>query len=276
LARKLFCEYGPLAFKLSVQKEKAKRFFSNLRKHVSFAKTKSEALLPHVAATYSSYVATEIEGVPAATVRNRANNIYLAAEKTDGIVVYPGETFSFWNIVGKNGYDKALIISNGKLIEEYGGGLCLLATLIHNMVLNTPLSVVELHHHSDALFPDKADRVPYQLGVSAMYNYIDYRFKNTTGQKIQIKLYKTPASLTGELRSEIPFPNRYRLLEEDHHFVKSADGCFYRNSKIYRLILDSQSGEVLKKELKWDNHSKVMYDPNLIPENMLRNAAEPF
>jgi len=279
LARKLFCEYGPLAYRISTQKEMLKRFFSNLRGCAGFAHTRSEALLPYVAATYSSPVATEIEGVPPATVQNRANNIHLSSRKVDGLLVYPGETFSFWNTVGNstasNGYGKALIVSNGKLVPEYGGGLCLLATLLHNMVLATPLKVVELHHHSDALFPDKEDRVPYELGVSVLYNYIDYRFQNNTEQKVQLRLYKTPTALLGELRSERPFPNRYRLVEEDHHFAQGANGCFYRNSKIYRLILDSRSGEVVGKELVRDNHSQVLYDPKLIPKALLRDAAEP-
>lgn len=276
LPRKLFCEYGPLAYSISTQKEKLKRNFSNLRGRVNFAHTKSEALLPHIAATYSLPVATEIEGIPTETVRIRADNVYLSAKKVNLLMLRPGETFSFWHTVGNctpaNGYGKALILHKDKLVEGYGGGLCLLSTIIQNMVVCTPLKVVELHYHSDALYPDKDERIPYDRGISVLYNYIDYRFQNTTEQKIQLRFYKTSTTLTGELRSERPFQYSYKLVEEDHHFAADADGCFYRNSKIYRLILDRNSGEVVGKELVRDNHSQVMYDPNLIPKALLRDA----
>ncbi len=276
MARKLFCEYGPVAYALSVQKEKLKRGFANRREQVAFAEKKGEELLPHVAAQYSLPVATEIAGVPQASVRIRGENVFLSAQKVDRLVLQPGETFSFWHTVGKctagNGYGKALVLNNGKLVHQYGGGLCLLSTIIQNMVVCSPLKVVELHYHSDALYPETGERIPYDRGISVLYNYIDYRFQNTSEQKVQLRLYKKAEMLVGELRSESPFPNAYKLVEEDHHFVGEADGRFYRNSKIYRLILERSSGEVVGKELVRDNHSQVMYDPALIPKELLREV----
>ena len=47
-----------------------------------------------------------------------------------------------------------------------GGGLCQMANMIHWLILHTPLEVTELHHHSDALFPDVKRRVPFGTGTS--------------------------------------------------------------------------------------------------------------
>ena len=58
-------------------------------------------------------------------------------------------------------------------------------------------------------------------------------------------------------------------MEEDHHF-KKEDGIFYRNSKIYRKVIDNATGEVVKKELVLDNHSEVMFDYDLIPKELIR------
>ena len=55
-----------------------------------------------------------------------------------------------------------------------------MANMIHWLVLHTPLTVTELHHHSDALFPDVKRRVPFGTGTSISYKALDYRFKNTT------------------------------------------------------------------------------------------------
>ena len=144
-----------------------------------------------------------------------------------------------------------------------------MANMIHYLVLNSPLEVTELHHHSDALFPDERRRVPFGTGTSVAYNNLDYRFKNTTDTPVQILFWCENGELLGELRSERRFNTRYRLVEEDHHFEKQGDD-YYRISKVYRIVIDRQSGEEIGKELILDNHSRVMYDHSLIPQEQIR------
>jgi len=76
-------------------------------------------------------------------------------------------------------------------------------------------------------------------------------------------------TLHAQLRSERPYPRTYEIFEEDHHFKKEGDK-FFRNSKIYRNIKDAKTGEILGKELILDNHSEVMFDYSLIPEELIR------
>ena len=76
-------------------------------------------------------------------------------------------------------------------------------------------------------------------------------------------------ALCGELRTTEPFPHRYRILERDSHFRKEADG-WYRVSRVYRRVIDRQTGQLLAEELVLDNHSRVMYDPALIPPDQIR------
>ena len=106
-------------------------------------------------------------------------------------------------------------------------------------------------------------------GTSVSYNYIDYRFKNNTDQNIQIILWCDDEKLYGELRSEHEFPWSYELTEENHHFEKE-DEKYYRVSKIYKNTIEKATGDVIDKELIWDNHSQVMFDYNLIPNEELR------
>lgn len=79
----------------------------------------------------------------------------------------------------------------------------------------------------------------------------------------------TDTDLCGELRTTKPFPCRYRIVEEDSHFVQEADG-WYRVSKVYRRVIDRSTGEEVARELVLDNHSRVMYDPSLIPADQIR------
>ena len=76
--------------------------------------------------------------------------------------------------------------------------------------------------------------------------------------------------LCGELRSRTEFPYSYELVEEDHHFRKEGDS-YYRVSKIYRQVTEKATGNIIAKELIWDNHSLVMFDPELIPGELLRD-----
>ena len=146
-----------------------------------------------------------------------------------------------------------------------------MANMIHWLVLNSPLDVTELHHHTDALFPDERRRVPFGTGTSVTYNYIDYRFKNNTNQDVQILVWCENGELCGELRSEKEFPYRYKLIEENHHFKKESNGKYYRISQVYRLIIDKKTNKEIKKELILNNHSEVMYDYKLIPKEQIRN-----
>ena len=81
-------------------------------------------------------------------------------------------------------------------------------------------------------------------------------------------IWLNDTDLCGELRTTAPFPFRYRIVEENSHFVQEDDG-WYRVSKVYRRIIDRSSGQEIAKELVLDNHSKVMYDPSLIPADQI-------
>ena len=142
--------------------------------------------------------------------------------------------------------------------------------MIHYLVLNSPLEVIELHHHSDALFPDDRRRVPFGTGTSVFYNYLDYRFKNNTDQNIQLLLWVDNDILYGELRSEKEFPNRYKLEEVNHHFRKE-NNKYYRISQVYKITIDKKTNKEINNELILDNHSEVMYDYSLIPESEIKN-----
>lgn len=82
----------------------------------------------------------------------RAKNISLACQKINGTVLAPHEEFSFNQIVGarteENGFQKAVVISEGVYAEGVGGGVCQVSTTLYNAVLLAGLSVTEARAHS--------------------------------------------------------------------------------------------------------------------------------
>lgn len=270
---KLFCEINPVCYAISLQKERLKRHINDLLSREKFAKTIKKEKLTNVVSEHHSNMIKRAPGVDLTHQLNKAVNINIAGSKINGIIIHPGETFSFWRIVGKTskrkGYKEGRIIEKNQLIAGIGGGLCNLGNTIHLLVLHSPLKVVEFHNHSDALAPDEGKRIPFNAGTSVCYNHIDYRFKNTTDQDVQILVWCDGEILHAELRSEMPFPYSYELIEEDHHFKKEGE-IFYRNSKIYRNVTDKKTNNFIAKELIMNNHSEVMFDYDLIPEEQIR------
>ena len=143
--------------------------------------------------------------------------------------------------------------------------MCQFTNLIHWMVLHTPFEIVEHHHHDRFdLFPDYKRQIPFGTGTSIAYNYIDYRFKNTTEKTFQLITYLTDTHLCGELRCESELCVKYHITSEDEHFVREGNDVF-RNGKVFRTTIDKVTGNILSKELIRENHAKVMYDTkNLI------------
>ncbi len=276
MARKLFCEYGPVCYKISLFKEALKKDFKDFIQGRKFADTFDKENFEHIWKGDARIILRQLHGVDMQLQRNKITNLRLAAEKLDGIVVGPGEEFSFWNLVGQTtaekGYLEGLVISNRQLKKGVGGGVCQMANMIHWLVLHTPLEVSELHHHSDALFPDSKRRVPFGTGTSVCYKALDYRFRNPTDKPVQLRVWIEDTMLYGEIRAKEPLKEKYRIVEEDHHYAKGEDGLFYRNSFIYRIVKDRETKEELRRELVLKNHSQVMYDYSLIPENEIRES----
>lgn len=276
MKRKLFCELNPFCYKISEQKEILIRNIKDMLKHEKIAKEKSSEELPNIIKSHTSIIVRRLQDVDIVLQENKEKNIEIACSKINGILIHPGETFSFWKTLGKpkakDGYKDGLMIYGRRgLGKGIGGGLCQMANMIHLLVLHSQLEVTELHHHSDALFPDERRRVPFGTGTSVSYNKLDYRFKNTTDHDFQILTWVENGELCGELRSQVEFNYRYKLVEENHHFRKENDK-YYRISQVYRIVIDKKTNQQVNKELILDNHSEVLYDYSLIPKEEILNA----
>lgn len=273
--KKLFCELGPAAYAISLQRQILKRKLSDTFSKTRFASCHDERLLPVVVCEHRGDMIKRGPGIDEKLQYNKADNIRLACSRIDRIVINPGETFSFWKLVGKtskrNGFTEGRILKNGKLVAGLGGGLCNLANTLHLLFIHSPLTAVEVHHHSDALAPDPGGiRVPYSAGTSVNYNFIDLRFRNDTDQPVQLHTYCDGDDLCCQLLTTAEFPYTYGIVEEGHHFHLDDNGNYYRISRIYRETIERATGKTISRELKWDNRSRVMFDPSLLPPDQIR------
>lgn len=237
--------------------------------------------LPVRIASHQSPLLRKLGDIDMDLQKNKAVNLKIAADRINGTVIRPGETFSLWKLVGKptakRGFRTGLLISRGKPTSGIGGGLCQMANLLYWMFLHAPLEITERHHHSIDLFPDSGRTIPFGTGATIFYNYVDLRVKNTTEQDFQILVHVDGKYLRGSIQSSKDTPHRYSIIEKEHAFLKDAAGVYWRTNKIFRQIRETETGRVLNEEHLMTNLSRVAYipDPELVREAEERTTPIP-
>lgn len=264
MARKLFCELSPLTYWLSTRKEQLLRHIRDLLSQARLVSFRQKEPLPCPVYRHASLIRRRLGNVNMELQENKAVNLSLAAPCLSGVVIRPGETFSFWHLVGRTsvrrGFREGLTISAGKPSSGIGGGLCQLTNLLHWMVLHTPLTVIEHHHHDQLdLFPDYNRQIPFGTGTSICFNYLDYRVRNDTDRAYQLLVWVDGEYLRGEVRSDSSQPLRYHIRTEGEGFVLE-DGTVYRVGRVLRDVVDPVTGNLLERQLLRTNHARVLYD----------------
>ena len=244
MGRKLFCEISPTTYKISMEKNILQRHLKDFFSKEHFAQKKSNDLLPVIIKKHNSLIRRRLGNVDMQLQENKAVNLSIAAPCVNGIIIRPGETFSFWRSVGrdtkKRGFKEGLAIARGCPTKRKGGGMCQFTNLIHWMVLHSELTITEHHHHDGLdLFPDFNRQIPFGTGTSIVYNYLDYRVKNNTS------------------------PNSYHIYAKDEFFSRE-DGIVYRNGTVVRDTIDKLTGNHKQSEVIRTNHAKVMYDTSTL------------
>lgn len=117
----------------------------------------------------------------------RIHNIKTGADKFNGVLIKPGEIFSFNTLLGEisatNGYLPELVIKNKKIVSEYGGGLCQVSTTLFRSAIYAGLPIVERKPHS---FPVRYYN-PQGFDATIYPGITDLKFTNNTPNYILIQ-----------------------------------------------------------------------------------------
>jgi vancomycin resistance protein YoaR len=115
----------------------------------------------------------------------RAENLRLAASKINGKILYPGEIFSYNEVVGERtvaaGYKMAHVFAGGRVIDGLGGGICQVSTTLYNAVVLANLEIVERKAHQM-----HTGYVQPGRDATVVYGTIDFKFKNNRDLPIKI------------------------------------------------------------------------------------------
>lgn len=198
--------------------------------------------------------------------KNKVVNLKLAVSRLDGVLLYPGETFSYWRLIGRpsrrKGYREGMVLFLGRVGGDTGGGLCQLSNLIFWMILHTPLTVVERYRHSHDVFPDSGRTQPFGSGATCAYPHRDLMIRNDTDQVFQLCLRVGETHLEGEWRALRSPVCRYEILEREARIDQASWGGYIRHNALYRRVF-SLSGELLEERFLFANDAIMMYNPLL-------------
>ncbi|MBI2028252.1 MAG: VanW family protein [Candidatus Levybacteria bacterium] len=124
------------------------------------------------------------------SIQSRIFNITLAASKINGVLIAPGEEFSFDKALGDvsafTGYKQAYIIQGGKTILGDGGGVCQVSTTFFRSILDAGLPITERNAHSYRVGYYELDSPP-GLDATIYVPSVDLKFKNDTGNYVLIQ-----------------------------------------------------------------------------------------
>ena len=199
----------------------------------------------------------------------RVINMRVAASRLNGKIINPGEVFStnecFGESTPENGYKLAGAYINGKLDQDYGGGVCQVSSTLYNAVLRAELDVVERSNHSLTV-----GYVPRGFDATLAGDYIDFKFKNDTSVPVYIE-----SGLTGNQVSitlygkEIHSPNRtlefkntftggayktYKEVYQDGKFIEKV----YLSRSVYKNIKDNGNGVPVEVKLDESTTAKAV------------------
>jgi vancomycin resistance protein YoaR len=234
------------------------------------------------------------------TDRDRNFNLKLAASKLNGVVLRPGEEWSFNTTVGerseKEGYKIAHVITAGEMVDGLAGGTCQISTTLFGAAFFAGLDIVKTTNHSRP-----SAYTPLGFDATVVWPNTDLKLKNPYDFPVVIH-YRVA---NGEALVEIlgkprpydkivferhvvestPFSTEERLDEEIPQDVTSIDQAGFNGYKIERFRRFYRGKELVKSN-KWTIEYKPVTeyvrrgtstDPNVKapPEKPVAHLQEP-
>ena len=174
---------------------------------------------------------------------NRNNNLRRACESMDGLILQPGEIFSYNDTLGprtkENGYLRAGAYSGWELVQAYGGGICQGSTTIYGAALYADLEIVHRKNHGYM--------VSYvEPGLDATVNWggPDFQFRNSTHFPIKIQ---------AEVSDGFVKVTILGTEERDYYIEMESEAQWGKSTihaKSYKCKYDRETKELISRELE--------------------------
>ena len=174
---------------------------------------------------------------------NRNNNLRRACESMNGVVLQPGEVFSYNDTLGQrtkeNGYLRAGAYSGWELVQSYGGGICQGSSTLYCAALYADLEIVQRKNHGY--------KVGYlDAGLDATVNWggPDFQFRNNT---------HFPVKIAAEVSDGLVKVSILGTEERDYYIEMETEaqwGSSTIYAKSYKCKYDRRTNELISRDLE--------------------------
>ncbi len=187
--------------------------------------------------------------------KNRIYNIKRSLEQFQGLIIAPGEEFSFVEHLGEvdeaNGYLPELVIRNNKTEPEFGGGVCQVSSTVFRAAIYSGMKISERRNHS---YPVQY-YLPYGMDATIYIPKPDFKFLNNTGNAIMMQSVIEGTKLTFQF-----FGTRDgREVSVDGPYIleRNPDGSM--KTTFTQIVRNAAGQEMIKDEFKSNYKSPSLF-----------------
>ena len=173
---------------------------------------------------------------------NRNTNLRLLCEALNGMVIQPGETFSYNEALGERtaekGYKPAPAYSGTQLTNAIGGGVCQGSSTLYNCVLLADLEVVQRFSHGATV-----SYLPLGLDAAVNWGTTDFQFRNN---------FHFPIKIEAEATEDLVKMKILGTDEKDYYIVMTTGSDTTKPDVIYAVSYKNkyskETGELISKD----------------------------
>lgn len=167
---------------------------------------------------------------------NKVENIRIAVNLIEKVIIHPGQIFSFWKLIGepteKSGYKTGRNIIGDRLQDDIGGGLCQVSGILYHLALLSGLEIIERHCHTLDLYEEDKRYTPLGADATVVYGYKDIRFRNNTAHPIKFIFDVTETKFTASLISDTKWDiSEIEFIREDFKGYRTIKTVRINNSQ---------------------------------------------
>lgn len=245
-------------------RQKQKKLFYYMKMYFDYnlySNHKAKVQLPYRFYETKSLMLNENSGFDMKYQLGKVHNLHLAAKTLDHLVIYPGETFSFWQLVRfadqNQPYKDGLTLMDGKITGAYGGGLCQLSNMLFWMFLHTPLTIVERHGHAVEAFPPTTDELPQGTDATVSEGWLDLKVRNNTKGKYQLEINFDEDYMYGRILTNYASEDSYEVFNQNVFYFKKDDKV-YQNAGVWQRVVEAEK-DYIKEQLLYNNTCEIGY-----------------
>lgn len=226
-----------------------------------YAQTQRTRRFPNEIFETSSLMLNQNSGFDMKYQFNKVHNLKLAAKKIDGLLIRPGEVFSFCfatrNADRKEPYRDGLSLVNGQICGEYGGGLCQFSNVLYWMFLHTQLTIVERHGHEVEAIPPTDPNYLAGIDATVAEGWLDLKVKNNTTHTYQIAIDFDEGTMYGKILSDGEKCFDYEIYNQSLRYVRK-NGKVIEKSVVMRRRTSCFTGKS-EEEMLYENSCIIDY-----------------